>query len=308
MPTVDLSSPPPEPAALLDALPRRVALTLPELQLVAEHAGGAPLPFDLAGSTGAAGLEGRLGGGNRSEEDQAYATALASLHDPGVTLQRRGLRDAGGVDAGVVGAVGLLAKPRVALDLEVAAAGVHAQAWHRLDGDAVATLATADGMVFELAWFPAAQWPGELARVAVVPEDVTVHDSTLPPLVDLPFEIADASGEAVRSGRQDVAAVLLSRHAGAAVDEHGRPLPDSEVAALLAALTTETRGRLRAMVAGVSDARTTVVGVLSWVLLADGWRWLRPHRTERGHRVEIRRVEPDDLGPVLAPVLAEVIS
>jgi hypothetical protein len=309
MPTIDLSTaPPPEPAGLLDALPRRMALTLPELRLVAQHAGGAPLPFDLAGAADSTSLEGRLGPDSHNAEDQAYTAALASLHDPEATLQRRGLLDADGVDAGLIGAVGLLAKPSVALDLDVAAGGVHAKAWHRLDGDAVATLATADGIVFELAWFPTAQWTGELARVAVVPEDVTVHESTVPPVVDVPYEFVDASSEAVRSGRHDVAAVLVSRHADSAVDEHGRPLPDSEVAALLTALTTETRGRLRAMVADVSGERTTVVGVVSWVLLSDGWRALRPHRTEHGHRVEIRLVEPVDLGPALAPVLAEVTS
>ena len=48
MPTIDLSTPPPPPATLLDGLPRRVTLTLPELRLVAERAGGAPLPFELA--------------------------------------------------------------------------------------------------------------------------------------------------------------------------------------------------------------------------------------------------------------------
>jgi hypothetical protein len=47
---------------------------------------------------------------------------------------------------------------------------------------------------------------------------------------------------------------------------------------------------------------------VSWVLLADGWHVLRPHRDSAEHRVEVRRVEPDDLAAVLAPVLAEVAS
>ena len=61
MPTIDLSTPPPPPTGLLEALPRRVALTLAELRLVAQRAGGAPLPFDLSEPGRAHSLEGRLG-------------------------------------------------------------------------------------------------------------------------------------------------------------------------------------------------------------------------------------------------------
>jgi hypothetical protein len=46
-----------------------------------------------------------------------------------------------------------------------------------------------------------------------------------------------------------------------------------------------------------------VVGVLSWLLVADGWRALRPHDDGR---VAVDRVGPDDLAADLAPVLAAV--
>ena len=78
---------------------------------------------------------------------------------------------------------------------------------------------------------------------------------------------------------------------------------------MLTALATETRGRLRALVADVAGERTTVVGVLSWVLLADGWR-VPAARTEDGdaHRVEVagstRRTWPPSWRPVLAEVTA----
>jgi hypothetical protein len=88
----------------------------------------------------------------------------------------------------------------------------------------------------------------------------------------------------------------------------GAGLPAAEVAGLLTALTTETRGRLRALVADVSGKVTTAAGVVSWLLLADGWHTLHPHRDGEEHRVEVRRVEPGDLATVLAPVLAEVTS
>ena len=306
MPTIDLSSPQPAPTGLLERLPRRVTLTLGELRLVADRAGGAPLPFDPPAGSEASALDDRLGGSRKSAADDAYAAALASLHDPAVTLRRRGLATEETVDDGLVGAVGLLATPTVALDLDVGIDGVQVKAWHRQHGDAVATLATVDGIVFELAWFPIDQWPHELARVAAIPEELTLHGSAVPAVVDLPFELADAAGEALRSGRPELVPVLVHQHQGAARDGTGGAFSDADLAGLLTALGTEHRGRLRAMVADVSGESTTAVGVVSWVLLADGWRALLPRVTGGEHRVEVRRVEPFDLASELAPVLAEV--
>ena len=48
------------------------------------------------------------------------------------------------------------------------------------------------------------------------------------------------------------------------------------------------------------------MGVVSWVLLADGWRQLRGHQAGDAQRVEVRRVQPADLAATLGPVLAEV--
>lgn len=308
MTIIDLSTPPPAPSGLLDALPRRVALTLAELRLVAEHAGGAPLPFDLAAPPEAAPLEDRLGQSRGSTEDQAYLEAVASLHDPADSLSRRGLMAGETVDEGLLGAVGLLATPTLALDLDVVSGPVQAKAWHRQAGDAVATLATVDGIVFELAWFPNAHWPSELARVAALPEDLELHESAVPGLVDLPYELVDAAIEAAASSRSDLLPVLAAQHAHAVLGADARPLGESEVVAVLAALSSEARGRLRAMVADVSTETTTVVGVVSWVLLSDGWRALVPHQADGTLRIAVRRVAAGDLAPHLAPVLAEVSS
>lgn len=321
MTLVDLSTPPPAPdpatapTGPLDALPRRVTLTLAELRCAAAHAGDAPLPFDLrepeaTGSDG--GLESRLGRSPGSAGDDAWASVVAALHKPVATLSRRGLLVDGTLDEGLAGALGLLAVPDVALDLDVsvrtAGGPLHARAWHRQAGGAVATLATVDGIVFELAWFAAERWPAELARVAVLPEDHATGRSSVPELVDLPYELADAAAEAVRSSRSDLLPVLAGQHATAVRGADGAAYGVEEVLDLLAGLSGESQGRLRALVADTTGEETTLVGVVSWVLLADGWHALRPHGDPGSGepRVEVRRVEPADLGPLLAPVLAEV--
>jgi len=304
MATVDLSTPHPAPESLLDGLPRRVALTLPELREAAARAGDAPLPFDVT-EPRVGDLDDRMGQSRGSAEDSAYLAALASLREPVDSLTHRGLIQDGVLDAGLAGAVGLLATPTVALDVDIRVGGVQAKAWHREAAGAVATLATVDGIVFELAWFEAPQWPAELARVTVVPEDVDLADSAVP-AVDLPFDLASAAAEAVRTGRTDLLHVLVSQHHGRVVDADGATVPDSEAQTLLTALYAEAQGRMRALVTDLSSGDAAVVGVVSWVLLADGWRALRPHQDGGEPRVEVRRVEPADLAVELAPVLAEV--
>jgi hypothetical protein len=313
MATVDLSTPPPATTGLLDALPRRVALTLPELRLAAGLAGDAPLPFDLrepadaGASTGPGGLEGRLGMSRGSGQDEAYAGALASLHEPEDSLTKRGLVVDGVLDEGLAGALGLLATPDVAVDLDVAIDRAHAHAWHRAAGGAVATLATVDGIVFELAWFAAQAWGDELGRVAGLPEEVTLRGTALADLIDVPFELLDTASEAVRSGRSDLLPVLAAQHSGSATAQ-GESISDADLTSMLSALAVDSRGRLRALGADVSGDTTTLVGVVSWVLLADGWHSLHPHRDGDDSRVTIRRVEATDLSGDLAFVLSEVTA
>lgn len=313
MSTVDLRvappAPTPRPAALLADLPRRVTLTLPELQLLARAAGDAPLPFQPretpANSTWADRLGGTTGGG----DDEARARVLAGLPEPEVSLGRRGLLVDETVDAALRGAVGLLATPSVALDLTVAAGGVQASAWHRLAGGAVATLSTADGLVFELAWFAVAAWPAELARVAVPPTDQEPGPSGVPPHLELPLELADAAGEAQASGRPDLLPELV-RQTGGVTLVGGEALDEARTLEVLRALHAEPRGRLRALVADLRDGTPgepgLSVGVRSWLLVADGWRSLRVRDPGDAARLEVAAVDPADLAGDLAPLLAEV--
>lgn len=291
MAIIDLGTPPPAPRGLLESLPRRISLTLPELRVLAECAGGAPLPFDVAGEADAT-LGARLGPTPAGAEDTAYAAAVHALHEPHSSLARRGLLVDTAADESLAGAIGLLATPTLAIDLDVAVGGDRVKAWHRQRDGAVASLATTDGLVFELAWFPIEKWADEMARVAVLPEDHQTGVSAVPHDVDLPYELVDAAVEAVRSNRTDLLPVLAADRL--------------ELVPLLAALVSEPAGRLRALVADVSSSATTVVGVVSWVLLADGWRALRPRRSDGADLLEVRHVHPRDLAAELSPVLAAV--
>ena len=307
MVTIDLTTPPAPAASFLDGVARRLAVTLPELRLLAAHAGNAPLPFDLhePADAGGAGLSGRLGRSPGTVEATAYADALASLHDAAETLRRRGLVTDDGPDPGVLGAVGLLATPSLALDIDVAADGTQVKAWHRHADGAVASLSTCDGIVFELAWFPVDRWTAELARVTAVPTDLSLTTSAVPRLLDLPYAIVDSIGEALRSGRADLVPVLMSQ-AGGDVRADGDPMGQAQAATATTALHGESRGRLRILAAEVSEETTTSVGVVSWVMLKDGWHSITPRHDEDGARVAVARVDPDDLATELAPVLAQV--
>lgn len=315
MPTIDLTTvavrgtppPTPPPVGAIDAAPRRIGLTLPELQHAAGLAGGAPLPFEVAEPAAADGMQSRLGQSPATTDDRAYRATLASMHDPAESLARRGLLTDTGLDPGLAGAIGLLAAPRIALDVDVRMAGVQAKVWQRQDGHAVASLATVDGIVFEVGWFGADAWPTELARVGAFSEEVPLSESAVPPYVDLPYELVDAAAEAGRMGRGDLLPLLAGRHTGTVIDADGA-LPDDAVARLLNALSSEAHGRLRALVADVSGGQVETAGVVAWSLLADGWRALRPHTDDGVRRLEIRAVAPDDLAALVAPVLAPLIA
>lgn len=295
MTTIDLGAAPPPSTDTWAGVPRRVGLTLPELTYACSVI-DAPMPFEVAAATAANGLDARLGQSRSSAEDEAYAAALAATGDPAESLGRRGLLAGTGSDAtldpGLAGALGLLATPEVAVDLDVAIGGLRGHAWHRQHGDTVATIATVDGLVFEVSWFPVAGWAAELGRAAALPEDLPSTESGVPDHVEVPFALADAVFEALRSGRGDLVPVLTSG--------------DPTLASVLTALTTESRGRLRAVVAAVSQDDPAPIGVVSWTLVADGWRALRPQAAEDEMRVVISTVEPSELAADLAPVLAEV--
>lgn len=181
----------------------------------------------------------------------------------------------------------------------MAAGGTQVKAWHRHADGAVASPSSCDRVVFVLAWFYAAQWTNELARVTAVPQDLATSHSAVPAHLDLPYPLVDAVGEALRAGRGDLVPILVGQ-AGADVLVHGDALREPEAAAEVSAPHTESRGRLRILAAEVTARHTTDVRVVSWLLLADGWHSITPRHGD-GARVTVRRVHPDGLADKLAP-------
>lgn len=290
MTTIDLGPTPPPSPEPWAGVPRRVGLTLTELSHACSTV-GAPLPFEAVESS-AGGLDARLGQTRSSAEDDAFAAAVAAFGDPADSLARRSLVSDDVLEPGLAGALGLLATPAVAVDLDVAIDSLRAHAWHRQDADAAASLATVDGLVYELSWFPVAGWAGELARVAAPPDDTVSRSSQVPDHLEVPFELADAVFEALRTGRGDLVPVLTSG--------------DPTLSSVLTAFAHEAHGRLRAIVASVADYESSPIGVISWTLVADGWRALRTTSVDGELTLVITRVQPTDLAAELAPVLAEV--
>lgn len=311
MVTVDLSRPVRATADhLLAELPRRLTLTLPELILAAELAGGAPLPFAGRSNRPGYALLADSVDPATSDEAREYAVTRSALPAPRTTLARRGLmiRGAGGepvAEPGLAGAIGLVATGTLGLDLDVRVGGQRARSWHRQAGTAVASLATADGLVFELSWFSAQHWPAELARVAEIPPDLPLETSRVPDDLCSPFALLDATGEALRAGRPELLGVLADNNPTPVLDS-GTPMSTTEATAVLRAVHEETRGRLRVLAAPLDPGSEPRFGLVSWLLLADGWHSIVPGPVDPEPLVRLRRVAPTDLAGAVAPVVEAV--
>ena len=227
-----------------------------------------------------------------------------------MSLSRRGLLvggpDDGVVEEGLLGAIGLLATPTVAVDLDVVAGPVQVKSWHRQSGGAVAALSTQDGLVFELAWFPTWAWAAELARAAVVPEDLPLHDSVVPDLVERPSRAGRrrdrgrphpphgprprAGGAASRCGHRRLRPHAHRRRGGPGAHRAGH------------------RGARPAARAGRRRVRRRDQHGRRGGLDTGRGRVARPPRAPRRRRAAARGGpgDPEDLAAELAPVLAEV--
>ena len=310
MTTVALGAPP-STAEQLAGLPGSVTLSRAALEHLAA-ASRIVLPWHVEPARSGRRLAEALGGAGaeppsdpQSQSQGRAATAPADeLVEAGVTG-----RDGRPVPA-VAAALLAFASAEVAVDLDLAATRPDAphgsaqlHAWHRLSGERVTTLTYAGGDRLELGWFGSAWWQQTLGRL--VPDDGTHRDEAAPgPGLVLPLAVWLGAGEALRTGRPDLLAVLLERHRGLVLDPTGVPCGPAETEHQVRLVHETARGRLRAVVAGTGPRRR--IGLVSWLRYADGWRALTPTAGRGGLAVRLDPVTPPRLGAEIARLVAGV--
>jgi hypothetical protein len=301
-------------------LPGRVNLSLAELVHLAEAAGTQlPIHVEPPEDIDPSPMEARLGGGAPSPMSAAADLLRGELAaGPDLaSLAERGLGDeTGNPTPDVAVALHALGTPEALIQIDVALRGDGAttslRAWYAVVGAQVAQLATADGLAYELSWYPVRHLATGLARAAIL-------DSGEPPsgdrdqgTVTLPYEFFIVGLEAARVSRGDILDHLVAGLKPSSVTgADGAAMAAHRVKPLIDAFQTRTRGTLRALItsasSGEQSGRRPVGGLVSWILLDDGWRWLEPIGNREDPKVTIHPVTPADLGKVIAPVLTQVV-
>lgn len=286
-------------------LARSLPLSLAELVAAARLAGDVPLPFGYDDTGGR--LASRLAAGD---------PGLARLHASLVEARPGGVAETSLADRGLLADDRLVAEPaaalhslaggrsRVVVDLSVRRPGgvrtLHC--WLGVEGRLVARLATADGLLHELAWHDLGRWAQELARIATV-DGVVVPalEQEVPAYVSLPSALLVAAAGAVADGRPDLLEALVTGSPGvvrAGGPGRVRPVDGPGTRALLGAVASPS-SRLRALAPSGGRGRGGA-RVLVWLRLGPAWHALEPG--PRG-TTRLRRRTPTDLGPALAPCL-----
>lgn len=250
--------PAPSGHAAVAALPVRLPLSFAAVVWLADAA-GARLPWQRSTGTGTgrAEMERRLSG---IPEPDPHDEAVEELSGLGAVNSHGRVRPA------LLAALAVFSGAEVAVDVDlgrrVAGGSVGLHAWHRRSGDRVTWLTVTGGRV-ELGWCDLSGWSAQLTGLAAGGSDDPAAAGPRPGL-SLPLPHLLATGEAVRTGRDDLLAELL-RHPGLAGEADQVHLVHHGV-----------RARLRATVAGRGPAGDRRIGLVSWLRFADGWRSLVP--------------------------------
>ena len=293
--------------------PRRVRLTRAAVDRLAELTGvPSPVASVLAPVGGAAGdMVGRLG-----DDVPAPAVPVADLDEALVAASL--VADGVPTEEGRA-VLAVWHAPALAVELEVLVrlrrGTVRVRSWHRNLDDWVVCLSTGDGLAFELTWLAAEDWWLELGRAAHV-DLATLRESEyaapLPAVVETPWELLLATGEAVRRHRTELLDVMVADHTGTTLagDSPGmlETAADTDVRLWHEQLESDSRGRLHAAVMGRDRRGRPGVGIVEWVLLGDGWRSLTPVTRDGWTMVRIERRSVVDLPRELAVRAAEVTS
>lgn len=304
--------------------PRRVRLSraaidrLSELAVVESPAG------QMVASTGSLdSLGDRLGAlghdapPERSATDDGVAPAPDSELDESLVAASL---VADGVPTAVGGAVlTVWHAPSLAVELEMLITlrrgKMRVRSWHRNLDDWVVCLSTGDGTTFELSWLSADDWWLELGRAAHV-DTTTLSPSTdadpLPDVVETPWDLLLATGEAVQRRRFELLDEMASHYSGMTLTGGSldtlRTADDSDVRRWHEQLESSSRGRLHAAVMGRSRRGRPGVGIVEWVLFHDGWRALTAFQRDGWNMVRVERRSPVDLPRELAVRAAEATS
>lgn len=252
---------------------------------------------------------GRLVGGSAVAPDEGGVDDI---------LERAGLLAAGAPTAAALAVLTTWHAPSLAVDLEVlvdlARGRARVRSHHRSLGDRVACLSTVEGASFELAWSPLDRWGDEVARAARVDLDTLRTAPTFEPVpvvVETPWDLLLATGEAVRAGRPDLLDRMVADHPATTLAGRSPVLLDDagvdDVRRWHEQLESTSRGRLHAAMTG-RGTRGSVAGVVEWVLLPDGWRSLAPVTRDGWDMVRLQRVRPRDLPRALARLAAGVAA
>ena len=299
-------------------VPRRVRLSRAALDRFAELT-GVPSPAEqmLTSDSSLEGLGERLGEVVRGREPvEAPAVGAGDLDE---VLVAAGLVVAGVPTEQGRAVLTVWHAPALAVELELlvslARGKVRARSWHRNLDDWVVCLSTGDGQVFELGWLSADDWWLELGRAAHV-DTRTLRPAPdagpVPDVIETPWELLLATGEAVRRRRHELLDQMVSDHSGMTIAgdrlDSLETADDGDVRRGHEQLEGTSRGRLHAAVMGRSERGHPGAGIVEWVLFHDGWRSLTPFTRDGGTMVRIERMAAVDLPRALAVRAAEVTS
>jgi hypothetical protein len=305
--------------------PRRVRLSRAAVDRFAELTGVESPAARMVAPTGSLdGLGDRLGtlGADGEAElpapgDDGVGPSVAS--DLDAVLEAAGLVDARVPTEQGRAVLTVWHAPVLAIELEMLVSlsrgRVRVRSWHRNRDDWVVCLSTGDGDTFELSWLSADAWWLELGRAAYVDTrrlGASPSPEPLPDVVETPWDLLLATGEAVRRGRLELLGQMASDHTGMTLA--GESLDalvtadDTDVRRWHEQLESSSRGRLHAAVMGRSERGRPGAGIVEWVLFHDGWRSLTPFRRDGWNMVRIERRGPADLPRELAVRAAAVTS
>lgn len=312
--------------------PRRVRLPRAAIDRLAELVGVESPAAQMAASRGTVeGLGARLGAlGPRPASPAEDGDASGDTGDTGAPATVEGVDDvddllaaAGLVDDGAPTEEGRAVMtvwhgPALAVELEMLLVlrrgRPRVRSWHRNLDDWVVCLSTGDGRTYELAWLSADDWWLELGRASWVAPDLlreTPAGDPLPDVLETPWELLLATGEAVQRHRTELLDQMVADYAGRTRSGAADDLEvaaDADVRRWHEQLETAARGRLHAAVMGRSERGRPGAGIVEWVLFADGWRSLEPFERDGWRMVRMERRGPVDLSRELAVRAAEVTS